>query len=1041
MKRFIGIFVFLGGMVCAVVGQQPAYHESLALYKDATELMDKAKYGAASEKFDEFIRRAHGSSFKHDKGDLVAEARFCQALCAFNLLNANCSGLFELFIADYPDHSRVNEAYFHIGKMHYMRKEYKESIPPFEKVESGNLTKSQVTETRFMLGYAYYKDGRDKDAMNKFRQIRLAEGVWGEMGAYFFAILAYKEGQYAEAYDAFNRVNPEAKYAENLDVLKASCLLKLQRYEELDAMGEKLLGHDSKASGEVFFILGNAAFERSKYSDCLAYFEKAEEKRVTMNREAQYRMAYCYYRRGDFAKAQGRFEKVTHEEDTLAQSAFYYLGHCFIKGDKIENARTAFKKASSLKYDKEVAGEALYQYAKASFQTHFFDDAQAALQTYLKDYPSSEYADEAKALIGEILLFASNYKDAIDYLENNDGLRNNRSRTAYQRACYLYGSSMFEKHKYDVASAHFKKAYNQNQDSKITLLSYYWYGESLYRQNGFDEAIGAFKTYLAQPAASRDALYPMAYYGIGWCRLKQKDYEEAGRNFEKFIGLADRNQNREEYVDALLRAGDCEFTRKSFDGALRYYQQVRDINAKNVDYAMYQIGLVHLRKAEYQKAAESMVQLAVKHQKSVFREQALVAAAQTYLTWLDDSPNAFKYAQMLVKDHPDSKFMPKALIVSAIAEGKAGNQQKAIYWFKLAAYEHCYDESARTTALTSLAELLPPDEYDEVERQSRAKCPLQNNDPANEKTEELTIEIADQRFFDDNFTSAQERYGQYLKDFPTGKYLFHAHYFRGQCLEKTGRKDEALMDYEYIYKSSVPNEFTVKALKAAADIHAAKGDDAIATELYTAMQDKSNRYEDRLAAQFGRADVAFTNEDYRAAREDYLAIFSDPNTTDYSRTKARVKLAACEYFTADREHALAEFRDVESKNANTFGAESQYYISRILHDRKEYAESQQAVELFNVKYSSYNYWKARAFLVLAEDYIAVQDTFQAVGTLESVINTLSLKNEYPEVREQAQKRLDEIRLTYNEVKRQGGEPEPDNLKGNVDDLIEQGGDK
>ncbi|MBK9452080.1 MAG: tetratricopeptide repeat protein [Bacteroidetes bacterium] len=1037
MKRFVGIFIFLMGLSLSGRAQQPAYHETLGIYKEATELLDKAKFGAAAEKFGEFIKRSSNTSYAHDKGDLVAEARYMQALCAFNLLNANCSGLFEAFVSQYPNHPRVNEAYFHVGKMHYMRKEYKESIPPFEKVESGNLTKAQVTETRFMLGYAYFKDGRDKEAMDKFRQIRLAEGVWGEMGAYFFAVLAYRDGRYEEAYDAFSRVKPESKFAENLDVLKASCLLKLQRYDELDALGEKLLAADSKASGEVFFILGNAAYDRSKFSDCITYFEKAMEKRVEMNRQAQYRLAYCYYRRGDFPKAQAQFEKVTHEEDTISQSAFYYLGHCFIKNNKIENARTAFKKASSQKFDKEIAGEALFQYAKASFETHFFDDAQSALQTFLKDYPNSEYADDAKALIGEILLFASNYKDAIDYLENNNGLGNARSRTAYQRACYLYGSSMFEKHKYDVAATHFKKAYNQNQDSKITQLAYYWYGESLFRQNGFEESIGAFKTFLAQPSASRHELFGMANYGIGWCKFKQKNFEEAGQYFEKFIGLADRDKNREEYVDALLRAGDCEFARKGFDGALRYYQQVRDFNGKYVDYAMFQIGLVHLRKAEYQKAAETMVQLAVKQQKSVYREQALAIAAQTYLSWMEDAPNGLKYAQMLVKDHPDSKYMPTALIVSAIAEGKSGNTQKAIYWFKLAAYEHCYNEGARTTALTNLAELLPANEYDDIERQSQEKCPIQNNDPANEKTEELKIEIADQRFFDENYGSANDRYTQHLKEFPNGKYVFHSHFFRGQSLEKLGRKDDALTDYEFIYKATTPNEFTVKALKAAADIQFAKGNKLAATELYTAMQDKSNRYEDRMAAQFGKAEVAFSNEDYPTARIDYLAVFSDPNTTDYSRTKARVKIAACDYFLGQKDQAYTEFVAVQAANTNTFGAESQYYIARILFDRKEYAESQKNVAVFNEKYSTYNYWKARAFLVLAEDYLALQDTFQADGILDNLVAGLMAKNEYPEIKEQAQKRLDEIRALNNGNLRQGGEPENEELKGDVEDMIEE----
>lgn len=116
MKRFVGIFIFLMGLSFAAEAQQPAYHETLGIYKEATELLDKAKFGAAAEKFGEFIDKSKQTSFPHDKGDLIAEARYMQALCAFNLLNANCSGLFEAFIAQYPNHPRVNEAYFHIGR-------------------------------------------------------------------------------------------------------------------------------------------------------------------------------------------------------------------------------------------------------------------------------------------------------------------------------------------------------------------------------------------------------------------------------------------------------------------------------------------------------------------------------------------------------------------------------------------------------------------------------------------------------------------------------------------------------------------------------------------------------------------------------------------------------------------------------------------------------------------------------------------------------------------------------------------------------------
>ncbi len=1018
--------------------QQPAYHENLGTFKEATELFDKAKYAASAEKFGIFIQNSTASSFKHDKNDLLAEARFYQAVCAFNLLNSNSTALFKAYLADYPAHNRGNEAYFYIGKMHYMRRAYKEAIIPLENVESGNLTKEQLIETRFMLGYGYYKGGRDRDAMNKFRQIKDAEGPWGEMGAYFYAVLAYQSGEYAAAYEAFNRVKPEAKYAKNIEELKASCLLKLERYDELDELGAKLLKNPRGASSEVYFILGNAAYDRGKYAECITYFEKYESKRGSLNRMGHYRMGYSQYRAKEYAKAEKHFQKVTLEDDELAQNAFYYLGHCFLKLNKQDHARVAFKKAASGSANKEISEEALYQYAKLSFETHYFEDALTALQDFLKAYPDSPYTDEGKSLIGEILLYSSNYKEAIDYLEENDGLRNNRSRTAYQRACYFYATSMFEKRIYDTSSEFFKKAYNQNQDPKITILAYFWRAESLFRQKAYKESISGYRAFLNQPYVAKHELYPMAWYGLAWSELSQSNFETAGKNFEKFIGLADRRKNKEQYIDALLRAGDCEFALKSYTGALRYYQQVRDFKGPFADYAIYQIGLVQIRKQEYQRGAETLSKLAMRYQKSVYREDALIMAAQTYHAWLDDWSNTAKYAKILIKDHPDSKHIPTAVSLLGISEGKSGNQQKAIYWFKIAATEHCYDESARNGALTNLADLLSPSEYDQVEKQSRDKCPMVRSGANDEKAEELAINIADQRFFDENYPSAADRYAQYYRDFPRGKYLFQAKYYHGQCLEKSGKPDEALQDYEFIYEHAKTNDFTVKALKSAADIQFANGNKMAAMELYAAMNDKSTRIEDRLAAQFGKATVELANENYEAAKSILTSIYTDPNTTDYSRTKANVKIAVCEYFLSNRPRALEIFQEVTENYTNVFGAESQYYTARILYDDQRYDDSKTEALVFNEKFLGYNYWKAKAFLVLAEDYLALQDTFQATdGTLESLVSNLTKENAYPEIREEAERRLLEIRAMQGSGNREGSnEPEEDG-GGDIDNMIKE----
>ena len=67
-------------------------------------------------------------------------------------------------------------------------------------------------------------------------------------------------------------------------------------------------------------------------------------------------------------------------EDAMAQSAHYYLGHCLLKMEKFENARLAFGKANKIAGNATLAEDALYEYAKISFSTRYFEDALVAFQ-------------------------------------------------------------------------------------------------------------------------------------------------------------------------------------------------------------------------------------------------------------------------------------------------------------------------------------------------------------------------------------------------------------------------------------------------------------------------------------------------------------------------------------------------------------------------------------------------------------------------------------------------------------------------------------
>ena len=59
-----------------------------------------------------------------------------------------------------------------------------------------------------------------------------------------------------------------------------------------------------------------------------------------------------------------------------------------------------------------------FNYAKLSYEFGYQDEALKSFQTFLNDYPNSQYRDEAIELLVGALANTNNYKDALTLLES-----------------------------------------------------------------------------------------------------------------------------------------------------------------------------------------------------------------------------------------------------------------------------------------------------------------------------------------------------------------------------------------------------------------------------------------------------------------------------------------------------------------------------------------------------------------------------------------------------------------------------------------------
>src|SRR6185312_11134777 len=135
-----------------------------------------------------------------------------------------------------------------------------------------------------------------------------------------------------------------------------------------------------------------------------------------------------------------------------------------------QSARSAFLAASKLDFDKQLQEDALYQYAKLSYELDFNTQAIDATRLYLKNYPRSSRNDEVKTLLGEELLNSHNYKEAVEILEPIPN-KSAAAQAAFQKVAYYRGLEFYNERAFENAIGIFLRSLKHPVDPKIEALT------------------------------------------------------------------------------------------------------------------------------------------------------------------------------------------------------------------------------------------------------------------------------------------------------------------------------------------------------------------------------------------------------------------------------------------------------------------------------------------------------------------------------------------------------------------------------------------
>lgn len=1009
-KTLIICLLMIGQSVSA---QMTAYFtEADRPYKDAWELYLKEKYSAAREQFDRYLLEGKGT--EHNK----INASFYSAACAYELWNPDAEERLKFFTERYPESTKAPLAWFYLGRHYYRIKKYNQALPAFEKADVYYLSGDEVPEYYFKSGYCSFNKGENDKAAKKFHEILNVKSKYQTAAQYYYGHIAYSGNNYKTALEYFSKLDSSATFGPLVPYYITQMYFDQAKYTDVINYAVPVLKNKSPQNNvEIMRIIAESYYRKGDYKNALVYFDGYSQGTPVLSRDDRYAIGMCEFKAGNYTGAIGHFEKVIGPQDSIDQNAWYHLGACYLKEKNKTSARNAFEFASKTQHNPSITELSLFNYAKLSYELKL-PGGLNAFRNFLEKYPSSVYADEANELLAELYLGTRNYKDALASLDN---VKNKTTRTkgAYQKVAYYRAIELMSDGENDKAISMFEKAILNDVDPDMRARAIYWKAEILYKQDKYEAAIKQYRTYVFNPGSVNTTMYNLANYNIGYCYFKQANYNEAQTWFRKF--LTKKTEDPAIYNDALLRTGDCFYAGRDFDNALQYYNQAINARAASSDYALYQKGVIQGLQGQMEAKSSTLTSLLSTYPKSKYRADALFERGRAHMTSGDDS-KARENFSIILREYPNSQYAKKAQLNIALTYYNAKQDEQALEQFKKVITNYPGTPEA-TEALTSVKNIYvadgKPEEYFAYVKN------IPNATVSTGAQDSITYEAAEQRYLKGNFEDAARDFSKYLSQFPNGIYKLNATFYKAECDYRNKNYTEALSGYETII-AAPSNIFTEKSLSKAASINYSSKEFTKAIEQYGRLEQLADLRDNILSAQTGlmRSYDQTANHDQAILYAQKLINgekVSNEIIQEAHLTWGRSAMALNDLTAAKKEYSFL------SKLSSQAGAEAKYMLALIDYKMNNFKASMNKCYDVANQVPSYDFWIAKSFILLADNHIALKDTFQAKATLQSILENYEKEPSDPEdIRAIAKEKLDDILLIeMNEMKQPEETPVPE----------------
>ncbi len=293
------------------------------------------------------------------------------------------------------------------------------------------------------------------------------------------------------------------------------------------------------------------------------------------------------------------------------------------------------------------------------------------------------------------------------------------------------------------------------------------------------------------------------------------------------------------------------------------------------------------------------------------------------------------------------------------------------------------------------------------------------NIPDAKGIETVEFEAAKNLYFDQQYAAAIRNFDTYITSYPQSANLSEAKYYQAESYYRLKDAKALALYYELSTDKTFSMAGKVNGRIAELEFKQAHYDKAV--PFFQTLAKEATNKKEQYTAWNGLMDSYYQLGKYDSTEKYAKIILEKGSVNAGAQDKASLYLGKAALAKGDIEAAKDEFLSTINAAQDEYGAEAKYRLAEIFFNAKDYKQCNETLFSLNTDFASYTVWVGKSYLLLADSYLAVGDSFQAKATLRSLIDNFPLD----EVKKEATaklKKMDEEELKKKESIK------PDSLK-------------